>query len=63
MIIFSSPFSGRGGALGMRTVLRVQDPPVQGHSQPAGKVEPLLLFSAKHDMSKLLLPVLMFQSD
>lgn len=25
--------------MGVRAVLRVQDPPVQGHTQPAGKVK------------------------
>lgn len=34
----SLSFSGGGGAVGVRAVLRVPDPPVQGHTQPAGEV-------------------------
>lgn len=32
--------------MGVWAVIRVQDPPVQGHTQPAGKVKPLSLSSS-----------------
>lgn len=44
--------SGGGGAVGVRAVLRVQDPPVQGHTQPAGEVKSTVMLQEQKIVSK-----------
>lgn len=51
--LFPLSFSGGGGAVGVRAVLRVPDPPVQGHTQPAREVKSAVMLQDAEDLNKI----------